>query len=138
MKAVNVSYPDPKRWAALVGIAGPRLGTWDRVRALLSGTPVATPRVQWHGCSDPDLQSLIDATPDVKWLNAERTRGGLLLYFRVRLETYALAVSHATPVRIRSRSPRALSAEIGGIRLDFTGSPSALDGLARLFTAHPR
>ena len=84
MKAVNVSYPDPKRWAALVGIAGPRLGTWDRVRALLAGTPVATPRVQWHGCSDPDLQSLIDATPDVKWLNAERTRGGLLLYFRVR------------------------------------------------------
>jgi hypothetical protein len=136
MTPVNVSYPVPARWAQLEAIAGPRFTPWKKVQEALSGRPVGSARVQWTHCSDPGVQALLDSTQDVKWLNLERTAGGMLLYFRVRLETYAIAVARSTPVTLGKSAPGSLEVHIGKTRCVWEGTASAITSASRILIAH--
>ena len=136
MTPVNVSYPVPARWAQLEALAGPRFTPWKKVKETLAGRPVGSARVQWTTCSDPALQALLDETQDVKWLNIERTAGGMLFYFRVRLETYAIAVGRSTPVTLGKRTPKRLEVNIGKTRCVWEGTASAISSVSRILTGH--
>lgn len=90
MRYWNLTYNDPDRWREVYAISGPPLGFVAGIRASLSGRSTGSPKAELVDASCENLRDLLQLTSNLKWANAQRTQQGIVLYFRVLLETYGL------------------------------------------------
>jgi hypothetical protein len=124
---INDSYNVPARRAALHAVCGPPLSAGQRLRALLQGRPVGSPRVPMVDTSSAEVNALLVATADVKWANFERTSAGHIVRFRVLLETWAIPFHGEA--RVERTAADRCDVHFGPHRLSFAGSPNAIEGL---------
>lgn len=90
MRYWNLTYNDPDRWREVYAISGQPLGFVAGIRASLSGRSTGSPKAELVDASCENLRDLLQLTSNLKWANAQRTQQGIVLYFRVLLETYGL------------------------------------------------
>ena len=90
MRYWNLTYNDPDRWREVYAISGQPLGFVAGIRASLSGRATGSPKAELVDASCENLRDLLRLTSNLKWANAQRTQHGIVLYFRVLLETYGL------------------------------------------------
>lgn len=85
MKAWNLTYNDPNRWAEVHAISGKPLGFLKGIMQGGTGSPRGV-LIEAPG----ELKALVDETTYVKYCNFQRTESGAILYFKVRLEVYGI------------------------------------------------
>ena len=90
MRHWNLTYNDPDRWREVYAVAGRPLGFSQTLINGFRGRPTGSPRAQLVGASRPEIQDLLTLTDNLKWANIQRTQNGVILYFRVLLETYGI------------------------------------------------
>ena len=87
----NLTYNDPNRWREVEAICGRRMTAWQGIRGSLKGSPIGSPRATLLACSGNEaLEAILESQSERRIINFEQTSGGVIAYFKVRLELYGI------------------------------------------------
>ena len=87
----NLTYNDPNRWKEVEAICGRRMTAWQGIRESIKGRPIGSPRATLIACSGNEaLRAILESQSERRIINFEQTSGGVIAYFKVRLELYGI------------------------------------------------